>query len=166
MPGPLDGIRIIDLTAIVLGPVATMHLADMGADVIKIEPPEGDVIRQPGNSRSPKMGPIYLGANRNKRSLCLDLKRPEAIEIVKRLIATADVFAHNSRPQAIERLGLGYDTLKAINPRLVYALRTRLQPRRPLRPQGRPTTTSCRARAGPPCCSRGSTAGRRASCRA
>jgi len=121
MPGPLDGIRIVDLTAIVLGPLATMHLADMGADVIKIEPPEGDVIRQPGNSRTPKMGPIYLAANRNKRSVCLDLKRPEAIDIVKRLVTKADVFVHNSRPQAIERLGLGYDAVKAINPRIVYA---------------------------------------------
>ena len=93
----------------------------MGADVIKIEPPEGDVIRQPGNSRTPKMGPIYLAANRNKRSVCLDLKRPEAIDIVKRLVTKADVFVHNSRPQAIERLGLGYDAVKAINPRIVYA---------------------------------------------
>jgi len=121
MPGPLDAIRIIDLTAIVLGPLATMHLADMGADVIKIEPPEGDVIRQPGNSRTPKMGPIFLAANRNKRSVCLDLKRPEAIAVVKRLVADADVFVHNSRPQAIERLGLGYEALKTLSPRLVYA---------------------------------------------
>lgn len=121
MPGPLHAIRVIDLTAIVLGPLATMHLADMGADVIKIEPPEGDVIRVPGNPRTPKMGPIFLGANRNKRSVCLDLKRPEAIDIVKRMVTRADVFVHNSRPQAIERLGLGYDTLKSINPRLVYA---------------------------------------------
>ena len=121
MPGPLDGIRVIDLTAIVLGPLATMHLGDMGADVIKIEPPEGDVIRNPGNPKTPKMGPIFLAANRNKRSLCLDLKRPEAIAAVKRLVADADVFVHNNRPEAIERLGLGYDALKAINPRLVYA---------------------------------------------
>jgi formyl-CoA transferase len=121
MPGPLDGIRIVDLTAIVLGPLATMHLADMGADVIKIEPPEGDVIRQPGNSRTPKMGPIYLGANRNKRSVCLDLKRAEAIDMVMRLVAKADVFVHNSRPQAIERLGLGYDAVKAVNPGIIYA---------------------------------------------
>jgi formyl-CoA transferase len=121
MPGPLDGIRVIDLTAIVLGPLATMHLGDMGADIIKIEPPEGDVIRNPGNSKTPKMGPIFLAANRNKRSLCLDLKRPEAVEVVKRLVADADVFVHNNRPEAIERLGLGYDVLKKINPRLVYA---------------------------------------------
>jgi len=121
MPGPLDGIRVIDLTAIVLGPLATMHLGDMGADVVKIEPPEGDAIRNPGNPNTPKMGPIFLAANRNKRSLCLDLKRPEAVEAVKRLVKDADVFVHNNRPQAIERLGLGYDALKTINPRLVYA---------------------------------------------
>jgi formyl-CoA transferase len=121
MPGPLEGIRVIDLTAIVLGPLATMHLADLGADVIKIEPPEGDVIRVPGNPRTPKMGPIYLSANRNKRSVCLDLKRPEAMRVMTRLVADADVFVHNSRPKAIERLGLGYAALSSINPRLVYA---------------------------------------------
>lgn len=121
MPGPLDGIRIIDLSAVVLGPVATLHLADMGADVIKVEPPDGDVMRNAGNAPSPKMGPIFLAVNRNKRSLCLDLKRPEAIDALKRLIKSADVFVHNSRPQAIERLGLGYEELKAINPRLIYA---------------------------------------------
>src|SRR5581483_4102598 len=86
MPGPLEGIRIIDLTAIVLGPLATMHLADLGADVIKIEPPEGDVIRVPGNPKTPKMGPIFLNANRNKRSVCLDLKRPEGVAVAKRLL--------------------------------------------------------------------------------
>jgi formyl-CoA transferase len=121
MPGPLEGIRVIDLTAIVLGPLATMHLADMGADVIKIEPPEGDVIRAPGNAKTPKMGPIFLAANRNKRSLCLDLKQPEAVAVVKRLAATADVLVHNSRPQAIERLGLGYEAMRTVNPRLIYA---------------------------------------------
>jgi crotonobetainyl-CoA:carnitine CoA-transferase CaiB-like acyl-CoA transferase len=121
MPGPLEGIRIIDLTAIVLGPLATMHLADLGADVIKIEPPEGDVIRVPGNPKTPKMGPIFLNANRNKRSVCLDLKRPEGVAVIKRLLESADVLVHNSRPQAIERLGLGYEAVKTINPRLVYA---------------------------------------------
>lgn len=118
---PLSGIRVVDLTRVLSGPFCTMLLADMGADVIKIEPPEGDVIRNPGNPKTPRMGPIFLAANRNKRSLCLDLKRPEAIAAVKRLVATADVFVHNNRPEAIERLGLGYDVLAAINPRLVYA---------------------------------------------
>lgn len=81
---PLSGIRVVDLTRVLSGPFCTMLLADMGADVIKIEPPEGDVIRNPGNPKTPRMGPIFLAANRNKRSLCLDLKRPEAIAAVKR----------------------------------------------------------------------------------
>ncbi len=121
MPGPLDGIRIIDLTAVVLGPVATMHLADMGADVIKVESPEGDVMRNPGNSPSPGMGPIYLALNRNKRALCLDLKKPDAVAALKRLCATADVFVHNMRLEAMDRLGLSYAAIRAVNPKIIYA---------------------------------------------
>ena len=121
MPGPLDGVRIIDLTAVVLGPVATLHLADMGADVIKVEPPEGDVMRNAGNSPTPGMGPIYLAVNRNKRALCLDLKMPVAVAALLRLIETADVLVHNMRPEAVERLGLGYEAVKAVNPGIVYA---------------------------------------------
>jgi formyl-CoA transferase len=121
MPGPLSGYRIIDLTAVVLGPVATLHLADMGADVIKVEPPEGDIMRNAGNAPTTGMGPIYLGINRNKRSLCLDLKKPEAVAALKRLIATADVFVHNMRVEAVERLGLGYEAVKAVKPDIVYA---------------------------------------------
>lgn len=121
MPGPLDGVRIIDLTAVVLGPVATMHLADMGADVIKVEPPEGDVMRNPGNSPTPGMGPIYLALNRNKRALCLDLKKPDGVAALKRLCATADVFVHNMRLEAMDRLGLGYAAIRAVNPKIIYA---------------------------------------------
>jgi len=121
MPGPLSGYRIIDLTAVVLGPVATLHLADMGADVIKVEPPEGDIMRNAGNAPTPGMGPIYLGINRNKRALCLDLKKPEAVSALKRLIATADAFVHNMRVEAVERLGLGYEAVKAVKPDIVYA---------------------------------------------
>ncbi len=121
MPGPLSGYRIIDLTAVVLGPVATLHLADMGADVIKVEPPEGDIMRNAGNAPTQGMGPIYLGLNRNKRALCLDLKKPQAVAALKRLIASADVFVHNMRVEAIERLGLGYDAVKAVKPDIVYA---------------------------------------------
>ena len=121
MPGPLSGVRVVDLTAVVLGPVATLHLADMGADVIKVEPLEGDIMRNPGNAPSPGMGPIYLGINRNKRSLCLDLKQPEALAALKRVIATADVFVHNMRVDAVERLGLGYEAVKAVKPDIVYA---------------------------------------------
>src|SRR5262245_53535483 len=123
MPGPLHGFRIIDLTAVLLGPFATQHMADMGADVIKIEPPEGDLLRASGGSLGVMqgMGPIYMAANRNKRSVCLDLKKPAALEVPKQMIASADVFIHNSRPQAIERLGLGYEDLKKVNPGIVYA---------------------------------------------
>src|ERR1700760_4756389 len=103
MAGPLSGVKVIDLTAVLLGPFATQHLADMGADVIKVEPPEGDLLRYSGGAMSPdrNMGPIYMAANRNKRSLCLDLKKPRAVEILKSMIAKADLFIHNSRPAAI-----------------------------------------------------------------
>ncbi len=121
MPGPLAGLRVLDLTAVVLGPIATLHLADMGADVIKIEPPEGDVMRNAGNAPTPGMGPIYLACNRNKRSLCLDLKKPEAVAALKRLVKDADVFVHNSRPAAMERLGLGYEDIRTLNPKIIYA---------------------------------------------
>src|SRR5262249_14477411 len=114
MPGPLAGVKVIDLTAVLLGPFATQHLADMGADVIKVEPPDGDLLRVSGGSmgRDKGMGPIYMAANRNKRSLCLDLKKPAAVPVLKEMIRTADLFIHNSRPAAIERLGLGYQDLK------------------------------------------------------
>ena len=123
MPGPLTGVRVIDLTAVLLGPFATQHLADMGADVIKVEPPEGDLLRASGGSlgRDKSMGPIYMAANRNKRSICLDLKKPAACAVLKDMIKGADLFIHNSRPQAIERLGLGYADLKKINPSIIYA---------------------------------------------
>ena len=123
MPGALEGVRVIDLTAVLLGPLATQHLADMGADVIKVEPSEGDLLRASGGAmgNDKRMGPIYLAANRNKRSICLDLKKPGAVAVVKDLVRRADLFIHNSRPQAIERLGLGYEDLKQVNPSIVYA---------------------------------------------
>ena len=121
MAGPLEGIRVLDLTSVVLGPYATMLLGDMGADVIKIEGPEGDTTRTTGPSRSPGMSAIFLAANRNKRSLALDLKRPAAKEALWRLIDTADVLVHSIRPQAVERLGFGPDAVLARNPRIVYA---------------------------------------------
>ena len=121
MAGALEGIKVVDLTAVLLGPYATQMMADMGADVIKIEPPQGDLLRNSGLGRTDKMGPIFIAANRNKRSLCLDLKQREAIEIVKALVKDADIFIHNNRPQAIDRLGLSYEALKAINPKIIYA---------------------------------------------
>jgi crotonobetainyl-CoA:carnitine CoA-transferase CaiB-like acyl-CoA transferase len=121
VPGPLDGIRVIDVTTVLLGPYGTQILGDMGADVIKVEaPPTGDIARNMGAVRHPGMGGIYLNANRNKRSLALDLKRDDAKDVLRRLVATADVFVHNMRPEAIERLGFGYTAVSAIKPDIVY----------------------------------------------
>jgi len=121
LPGPLDGIRVIDVTTVLLGPYGTQILGDMGADVIKVEaPPTGDIARNMGTVRRPGMGGIFLNANRNKRSVALDLKHDSAKEVLRRLVATADVFVHNMRPQAIERLGFGYSAVSAIKPDIVY----------------------------------------------
>lgn len=117
----LDGIRIIDLTSVIFGPYATQMLADMGADVIKIEPPQGDVSRLLGRSRTtPDMGSIHLTVNRGKRSVVLDLKAPDDAAILRALLCEADVFVHNVRGQAIDRLGFGYDAVKAIKPDIIY----------------------------------------------
>jgi len=119
-PGPLAGIKVLDLTTVVLGPLATQILGDLGAEVVKIEPPEGDIMRYAGPARHRGMGHVFLNLNRNKRSLVLDLKRPEAAPIVLALVAQSDVFMHNMRPQAMARLGFAWERLQQINPRLVY----------------------------------------------
>src|SRR5579864_895724 len=111
MAGPLAGIRVLDLTSVVAGPLATQMLGDMGADVIKIEAPEGDAPRHTGPARSPNMAALFMGLNRSKRSLVLDLKKP----------AAADVLAHSMRPQKMEKLGFGPKIVCGRNPRLVYA---------------------------------------------
>ena len=121
MAGLLAGIRVLDLTSVVAGPLATQLLGDMGADVIKIEAPEGDAPRHTGPSRSPNMAALYMGLNRSKRSLVLDLKQPAAANALWRLIAKADVFVHSMRPQKVEKLGFDHQTVCAKNPRLVYA---------------------------------------------
>lgn len=121
MPGPLAGIRILDLTSVVAGPLATQMLADMGADVIKIEAPEGDAPRHTGPSRSPGMAALFMGLNRGKRSLVLDLKVEAAKEVLWRLIATADVLVHSMRPQKMAALGFAHEIVCAKHPRLVYA---------------------------------------------
>jgi len=118
--GPLTGIRVLDLTINVLGPVATMILGDMGADVIKIETPEGDPNRQNGPARHPNMAAMHLNMNRNKRSVTLNLKRPESREALLRMVESADVFIHSMRPAAAQRLGIDYEAIARRNPRIVY----------------------------------------------
>ena len=119
MPGPLDGIRVLDLTTMVSGPVATMMLADQGADVIKIESPAGDIMRQYGVIHR-GMSASFLSCNRSKRSLCVDLKTDEGLAIVRRLAATADVLVQNFRPGAIERMGLGEDVVRKLKPDIIF----------------------------------------------
>lgn len=118
--GPLAGLKVIELSSIVLGPMCGQYLGDMGADIIKIEPPEGDLSRSVGPQRSPDMSALFLCCNRNKRSIVLNLKQPDDLALACRLIAQSDVFIHSIRTQAIERLGLGYAELRGVNPRLVY----------------------------------------------
>ncbi len=120
MTGPLSGIRIIDLTAVLMGPYATQTLGDMGADIIKVEAPDGDITRQIGPMRNPGMGPVYMNANRSKRSIALDLKAPAGREALMRLVKSADVFVYNMRPSAMKRLGLTYEDIAKINPQIIY----------------------------------------------
>ena len=119
MTGPLSGIRVVDLCSVVSGPAAMATLADQGADVIKVETLSGDVMRH-GRAASPGFSASFVACNRGKRSIALDLKRPEGKAILWRLVEQADVFAQNFRPGAIERLGFDYDAAKARNPGIVY----------------------------------------------
>jgi crotonobetainyl-CoA:carnitine CoA-transferase CaiB-like acyl-CoA transferase len=120
MPGPLHGYRIVDLTSMISGPLATMILADQGADVIKVESPDGgDHTRAAANRRN-DFSAGFLNNNRNKRSIVLDLKTPAAKQALLRLVATADVFVQNFRPGVADRMGLGEDALRAVKPDLIY----------------------------------------------
>lgn len=118
--GPLQGIRVIDMATILMGPVATQILGDYGADVIKVEPPEGDVSRYAGVGRNPMMGSMYLASGRNKRCIVLDVKAEQGKAALLKLCEGADLFIHNVRPQAMARLGLTYADLRRVNPSIVY----------------------------------------------
>ena len=119
--GPLAGLRILDLTSVLMGPYASQLLAEMGADVIKVEAPGGDIVRQVGKARHPGMSGLFLTANRGKRSAVLDLKSVAGKADLLTVAATCDVLLYNVRPQAMVRLGLSYDVLAAANPALIYA---------------------------------------------
>ena len=120
MSGPLKGLKIIELTSVVLGPWAAQILADMGAEVIKVEAPFGDSNRQLGASRNPNMAALYLSNNRNKRSLVLDLKQASARDALLKIIKDCDVFLHNNRPQVMTKLKLEYNDIKSVNENIIY----------------------------------------------
>lgn len=120
MPGPLDGIRILDLSAVISGPFSTMILADQGADVIKVETPGiGDFTRHAGNKQN-GVSASFLNNNRNKRSVVIDLKSPEGVAALKRIAATCNAVVQNFRPGVVERLGVGYEDMKAVRDDIVY----------------------------------------------
>jgi CoA:oxalate CoA-transferase len=119
LPSVLDGVRVLDLTQMVAGPLCTLLLGDMGADVIKVEPPEGESARHIGRNRPSGESDYFLSMNRNKRSIVLDLKRPQDMEVLRALAARADVLVENFRPGTMEKLGIGYESLKADNPGLI-----------------------------------------------
>jgi crotonobetainyl-CoA:carnitine CoA-transferase CaiB-like acyl-CoA transferase len=120
MDGPLEGYRIVDLTAMVSGPIATMMLAEQGADVVKVEPPgQGDLVRAIGSARS-GISPLFATSNRSKRSIVIDLKQSAGVALLKRLVSTADVFVQNFRPGTADRMGLGESVLREVAPNLIY----------------------------------------------
>src|SRR6201990_1630024 len=118
--GPLAGVRVIDLTAMVMGPYCTQILADMGADVIKVEPPQGDNTRYISVGPAPGMSGVFVNVNRGKRGIVLDLQTDAGRRALRALVETADVFIHSMRAKAIAKLGFGYEDVAAINPAIVY----------------------------------------------
>ena len=115
----LDGLRVIDLTQVMAGPYCCMLLGDMGADVIKVEPPGGEASRHVAFQIAPGVSGPFLAVNRNKRGLTLDLKRPEAVAVLTRLVATADVLVENYTPRVMEQFGLGWERVHEVSPDLV-----------------------------------------------
>jgi crotonobetainyl-CoA:carnitine CoA-transferase CaiB-like acyl-CoA transferase len=124
VPALLAGVRVVDLTTVVFGPLATQVLADYGADVVKIEPPEGDIMRHAGVGAADGMGPIFLNLNRGKRSVVLDLKHAEGKALLRELLRGADVFVHNVRRRAIDRLGFSEPAVRAVAPTILYCAAT------------------------------------------
>ena len=122
MAGPLDGLKVVDMTTVMMGPYATQLMAEMGADVTKIEAPGGDSVRGAGQARNPGMSALFLQANQGKRSVVLDLKTSRDRDVLNKLIATADVLVTNVRTEALKRLGITYEAIKVINPRLIFAV--------------------------------------------
>ena len=120
MPGPLAGIKVVELSQIVSGPMAAAMLADQGAEVIKVESPGGDPVRSMGPAKG-DLSAMFIAVNRGKKGICIDIKTAQGAEILNRLIAWADVLVENFRPGTMDRLGFGYDACRAINPRLIYA---------------------------------------------
>ncbi|MDT5080203.1 MAG: hypothetical protein QOJ80_4840 [Mycobacterium sp.] len=118
--GPLHGVRVVDLTAVVMGPYCTQIMADMGADVVKVEPPEGDISRYVSVGPAPGMSGVFVNVNRGKRSVVLDLRSEAGVADLRALIAEADVFIHSMRSKAIAKLGFDYDAVAAVNPRIIY----------------------------------------------
>ncbi|MFD0689496.1 CaiB/BaiF CoA transferase family protein [Actinomadura fibrosa] len=119
-PGPLSAVRVVDLTAMVMGPYCTQIMADMGADVIKVEPPAGDSTRYISAGPEPGMGGVFVNVNRGKRSVALDLRSDEGARALRELVRDADVFVHSMRAKAVAALGFGYADVAALNPSIVY----------------------------------------------
>ena len=120
MSGPLSGLRIVEITSVVMGPYAGQIMGDMGADIIKVESGTGDTMRQNGKGRHPGMGPLFLQLNRSKRSIVLDLKNPSGRDALLKIVETADVFFFNLRPKSMQRLKLTYDDVARANPKIIY----------------------------------------------
>lgn len=133
MNGVLEGIRVLDLTQMVAGPLCTLLLGDLGAEVIKVEPPDGDASRQIGVNRACGESDYFLSLNRNKRSIVLDLKTPAGIETLKAIAAGADIVVENFRPGTMEKLGIGFEVLAELNPRLICCSMTGFGPSGPYR---------------------------------